>query len=292
MAKNDKTPLVSIIVPLGIPRDITYLTIKNLLLDNYPEKEIIIVGNIKFRRLYTKDFVSKLMIPPAVKFVVGGRERAEQKNLGAIISKGEYLLFLDDDMITEKGLLSECVKLMEDIIDVEGIVIPQQILPTSFIGKCKLVGEILRKTDEQSVAPRFMRKTAFFKTGCYDRDMVFAEDLFFAKKFFKKGYKYVSSTKRILYIENDNIIQYLKKWIYYGFVAGISIKKRKDDDDYKTIVRNYLFSHVSSLNLMNAIKFSVGMTLSFIILKIIERLAFIYGIVKALITNWKLGDES
>jgi GT2 family glycosyltransferase len=128
---------VSVIIPLGPPRRQTLLTLKSIQKDQYPFKEIILVGNIRYKEQY-KDLISSCR-DANLRFVIHGNERSEQKNYGAMVASGDYIFFIDDDMIIEPGLILECIRALSEN-NADAVVIPQKILSVSFLGKIKKIG--------------------------------------------------------------------------------------------------------------------------------------------------------
>ncbi|RLF94872.1 hypothetical protein DRN45_02385, partial [Thermococci archaeon] len=49
----------------------------------------------------------------ADRIIVRKSGRSEARNIGARISKGKYILFLDSDMILSESVIRECVNVLE-----------------------------------------------------------------------------------------------------------------------------------------------------------------------------------
>ncbi|MEQ9716292.1 MAG: glycosyltransferase [Candidatus Asgardarchaeum sp.] len=83
--------------------------IKSIRLQTYSNIEIIVVDNFSTDK--TKDIAKEY----ADLFFLKGDERSMQRNYGLLKkSKGEYLLYLDADMILEKNLIEECIKQIQE----------------------------------------------------------------------------------------------------------------------------------------------------------------------------------
>jgi len=273
---NEEEGLVTVIVPLGQPRKITLLTLKFIYTDTC-QKEIIVVGNKKYKEMYEE--ISNYCRQIGALFTIDGNERSEQKNYGARMAHGKYLLFIDDDMFIQPGLISECVQLIITR-KVDGIVIPQKILPIGLLNRIKYTGLTIKKGYEPMEAPRFIKKDIFLRLEGYDSYLVYGEDADFALRFNKKGYRYVRSTRKIFYLSENNLTQYLRRYFYYGIHAKKYIRKWINDPEG----RRYLWKHLFALDknyFSNIFRghFDVRtFPINFIILKLLENLMFLVGL--------------
>ena len=105
-------PLVSVIVPSYGRPDKLLNCINSIESSNYPNLEIIVVDD-PYSDGYASDRIPKnksisVVKNPSPKFVSGSR------NKGAMVSKGEYLFFLDSDNIIEINTISALVKIISD----------------------------------------------------------------------------------------------------------------------------------------------------------------------------------
>lgn len=99
-----KYPFVSIIIPTYNSSKVLKVCLQAACFQNYPKEqfEVIVVDN------YSHDATEQLARSFGVKvYLVKGKpsQGCAQRNLGARISKGEYLLFLDHDMEMSKNFL-------------------------------------------------------------------------------------------------------------------------------------------------------------------------------------------
>jgi len=277
-----KGKTVSLIIPLGPPRRQTLLTLKSIQKDQYPFKEIILVGNIRYKEQY-EDLISSCR-DANLRFVIHGNERSEQKNYGAMIASGDYIFFIDDDMIIEPGLILECVRALSEN-NADAVVIPQKILPISFLGKIKKIGYEIKGAYEPVIAPRFIKKSVFLKIGGYDSNLVFGEDVDLAMRFILGHFKFTKVTKSIWYVIDESIIHYLRKYFYYGQQAKkYIIKWRKTHgESHRIIFQRHIFplNTIYFSNMLRSFRNSRVMTLNFIILKLLETYSFLLGLLSS-----------
>jgi len=101
-------PLVSVIIPTFNRKDDLLLCLNSLKNSTYPNLEIIVVDNASTDGTYN----AVKQIFPDVKIVINDRNLGVTggRNRGAIESRGDYLLFLDHDMIVDKQMIEELLK--------------------------------------------------------------------------------------------------------------------------------------------------------------------------------------
>ncbi|RLI34817.1 hypothetical protein DRO55_06025 [Candidatus Bathyarchaeota archaeon] len=107
----DVKPMVSVIVPAHNEEEVIERTIKSLLKQDYPNREIIVVDDGSTDRTY--EIASKFAERGLIKLV--HRERASGKkaravNYGFLYSKGDIIVTVDADTVLEPHTLSELVK--------------------------------------------------------------------------------------------------------------------------------------------------------------------------------------
>jgi len=103
-----------------------------------------------------------------------GPERCAQRNHGAAISNGEFLLFLDADMELTPRVIELCRSLGTK--GACSIVIPERSAGSTFWAKCKALEKLIYLEDSTVEAPRFFCRVAFFKAGGYDETLFAFED--------------------------------------------------------------------------------------------------------------------
>jgi glycosyltransferase involved in cell wall biosynthesis len=212
---NRAVPLVSVIVTTRNEEHAIRRCLESIRSQTYKKTEVLVVDNssrdrtrdIAFR--YTKHVFNQ------------GPERSAQRNYGVRKSHGEYLLFLDADMILSPTVVDECVKAVKQ--HTSAVIIPEKSIGVGFWSKCK----ILERTYYEGVvwmeAARFYDKNAFVSLGGFDERLTGPEDFDLSQRAIARNGS--SGISRIsAYIDHDEgtivLWDLLRKKYYYGKKMG------------------------------------------------------------------------
>lgn len=215
-----KNPLVSVIITTRNSAPTLNQLLKNIKNQSYKNIEIIVVDNNsrdktkEIARKYTKRLYDK---PP---------ERSAQRNYGAAKARGDFLLFLDADMVLTKNVVSECVRMGDDR-NVGGIIIPEKSFGRGFWAKAKALEREINAGEAHFEASRFFPKKVFQEAGGYDETLTGPEDWDLHQRVSKK-YKITRTKSFIKHNEGQHtLIGLAKKKYYYGLSAYKYITKQK-----------------------------------------------------------------
>jgi glycosyltransferase involved in cell wall biosynthesis len=201
-------PIVSVVIPTkneeknieNCLRSIKSQTFKNIeliVVDNFSEDETVEIAKKNGAKVYSK-----------------GPERSSQRNYGAQVSTGEYLLYLDADMILSPTVIEDCLERCE-IDKVDALYVPERIVGEGFWIKVK---DFERSFYTGTVvdAVRFIRKNLFEKVEGFDESLIGPEDWDFDRRIRKIGRTGIINT--VLYHNEGkfNMKKYLKKKNYYA----------------------------------------------------------------------------
>ncbi len=212
----DKGPLVSVVVTTKNEDDVIGRLIQSIKTQTFKNREIILVDNNSTDK--TLDIARKMN----VKVYTVGPERSTQRNFGAKVAKGKYLLILDADMELTPKVISECVHLAESDKKIGEIVIPEQSLASNYWEKVKAFERSFynEKGDELTDAARFFRRDVFFKAGGYDETITGPEDWDLPEIIRELGYKVGRIKSRVYHYERiDSPFSVACKKFYYALRA-------------------------------------------------------------------------
>jgi glycosyltransferase involved in cell wall biosynthesis len=136
---------------------------------SYPAVELIVVDNgstddtLAIAERYCDQVATK------------GPERSVQRNYGAELSSGDYLLFIDSDMTLTEGVVAEGVSLLQRP-DVNGVVVPEESFGDGFWTKCRILERKCYTGDVTVEAARMYRRADFFAAGGFDINLTGPED--------------------------------------------------------------------------------------------------------------------
>ena len=160
---------VSVIVPTRNSERTIRNCLHSVKNQSYKNIEIIVVDNNSTDN--TKG-ISKLY---ADKVLNKGPERSYQRNFGASCSTGEYLFFIDSDMVLSKNVIKESLdKLVKD--NIKMVVVPEKSFGEGFWSQCKALERSFYVGVDWMEASRFIKKDTFNEFGGYDITNTGTED--------------------------------------------------------------------------------------------------------------------
>jgi glycosyltransferase involved in cell wall biosynthesis len=182
--RNGEAPLdlVSIVITTKNEEKHIANCLQSITEQTYPIKliEIIVVDNQSSDR--TKDIAREY----TEKVFDKGPERSAQRNFGILsVAKGDYILFLDADMILSPCLTDRCVNELKTH-DCLGLYIPEVILGRSYWCQARRFERSFYDGTVIDVA-RFVRKDIFERVEGFDESMSGPEDWDFDKKLRSQG---------------------------------------------------------------------------------------------------------
>jgi len=107
---------------------------------------------------------------------------AEKRNYGYLKSKGEYVLFLDEDSYLSPSAISACVDKFKQGFDVVGIP-AVKAEPKGYLAKC------ISTTRLGGAELKFFRRNILEDVGLFRPEYVLSDDLDLFARVFRKGYR-------------------------------------------------------------------------------------------------------
>jgi len=207
MTPEPTRPLVSVIVPSRNSGDTITSCLNSIHGQSYPNTEIIVVDNFS-----TDDTVEKAR-NLASRVLQKGPERSAQKNHGARNASGQYICFVDSDMVASRTVLEECV---EAAAHADACIIPQATIGKDFWGRCVDEGERPSRQDPTKQAPRLFDKEVFLQLGGYHEELVYGEDKDLQRRALNQGVKIAITTSVLYHVDKAPLRARTLKFLYYG----------------------------------------------------------------------------
>lgn len=166
---NESPPLVSVIVPTRNSARTLSACLESVRSQEYESTEIIVVDNsstdetVQIAKRHTS------MVESC------GPERSAQRNRGAQVSHGDYLLFADSDMTLAPRVVSDCVEAIR-LSGAPAVIIPEVSIGEGFLAKCRALERSCYVGDDTVEAARFFTRGAFEASGGYDQNLTGPED--------------------------------------------------------------------------------------------------------------------
>ena len=206
--KNEEKNIENCLRSLGSQ---TFKNIELIVVDNFSEDNTVDVAKKYTTKVYSK-----------------GPERSSQRNYGARLAIGEYLLYLDADMILSPNVIEECVEKCERE-GVDALYIPERIVGEGFWVK---VRDFERSFYTGTVidAVRFVRKNLFEQVKGFDEALIGPEDWDFDRRIRKIGRTEIINAAFYHNESPFNVKRYLEKKAYYTDGIQRYIKKWGLDD--------------------------------------------------------------
>lgn len=205
--KEERDTLVSVVVTtkneekniencLRSVRNQTFKNVELVIVDNFSEDRTVEIAKRFTAKVYSK-----------------GPERSSQRNYGAKVSSGEYLLYLDADMSLSPTVIEECVEKCETH-GVDALYIPEQIIGEGFWIR---VRNFERSFYNGTVidAVRFIQKDLFEKIGGFDESLIGPEDWDLNRRIREIGRTGIINTAICHNEGKFNMTRYLGKKKYY-----------------------------------------------------------------------------
>lgn len=281
MGNAGEKPLVSVIVPAHNSQRTIRKCLESIKNQTYKELEIMVVDR------HSEDKTTQIAVQFEAKILFVTKERSTAKNLAARKANGEFLLFIDSDMVLSPKTVEECIAKCNET-NADAIIIPLQSIGEGLLSRCrKIERESLNSLREYMEAPRFFNRTAFLKTGGFDEKLVCGEDFDLTKRFKKMGNKIDKIQSKISHFEGSpSLYNFLSKAYYYGRTLPALVKKTP-----KETVKRYTGIRLTSLRTTGLAFKNVWLLSIFIITKTFEFVAYLTGVIVQLIYQFSEKQE-
>lgn len=209
--------LISVVITTKNAMEFIELCIQAIKNQTYKNIEIIVVDN------FSKDGTDKKAKELQAKVYSKGPERSAQRNYGAEVASGEYVVFADVDMIFTERFIEEIVDIVSNDPDVVGIYMHQKIRVNSFFNKARDFEESFYRKTVIDCA-RIINRKKFLEIGGFDLTLNGPEDFDLDRRVRAIG-KVAYMNEIYNHHENQTLWQYLRRKSYYSTSFEAYFKK-------------------------------------------------------------------
>jgi glycosyltransferase involved in cell wall biosynthesis len=167
-------------------------------------------------------------------------ERTKAKNYGAQLAKGDYVFFVDSDMILQPDVVRECLNTC--IKGAVGVIIPEASIGKGVWVRIRDFERSMYQGTKIESARFFVRKHVL-EVGGFDEDIITYEESTLHQKLERCGYKVNARINGLILHDEDGFE--IKEWLR---------KKRYYSDTLKTYAERYPEYAAEQLGVKNRIK--------------------------------------
>jgi len=164
-------PTVSFVVPSRNSARTISACVMSLRHQAYDNVEIVVVDNAS-----TDDTAARALSAGADRVIIAGPERCAQRNRGALESTGEFVVFIDSDMVMEPAIAAQIVARLDANPELGALIIPERSFGDGFWTKCRVLEKSLYVGNESVEAARAFRREVFDAVGGWNENLTAAED--------------------------------------------------------------------------------------------------------------------
>jgi glycosyltransferase involved in cell wall biosynthesis len=145
-----------------------------------------------------------------------GPERSAQRNAGIERSTGEWVLYVDADMVLEPDVVSSALAAARGH-DAAGVFVPEDSVGPGFWTACRALERRCYVGEAMVEAPRLVRRSFFEAHGGFVADVAGQEDAELRMRLLRGGHRLAFSTGLIHHDEGRlTFAGVMRKRVYYG----------------------------------------------------------------------------
>jgi glycosyltransferase involved in cell wall biosynthesis len=221
------SPLVSIVVPTLNASPLIEACLRSIVGQEYSPIELIVIDGhssddtVPLARKYTgRVYLEGSAPPPAGIF-----SAPVQRNSGASRATGEYIYYVDADMILPRGLVGECVELLRSSA-ADAVIVPERSFGVGYWAAVKAFERSFYAGDDLVEAPRFVRTQVWRQLGGMDASVGGNDDWDFHIRLRANGCSVVRAHQEVLHNEGHLSLRRLARKRYlYGRYTNAFLRK-------------------------------------------------------------------
>ncbi len=229
--------LVTVIVPTKNSQRTLEACLESIQKQTYPHIELVVVDNlstdetVRIAKKYTEHVYTH------------GPERSAQRNFGAQKSSGQYLCFVDSDMVLRSSIIEECVQNMSEHTV---CILTEESFGIGFWAQVKRKERSMYIGNDNIEAPRLFSKKMYQDVSGYNEQLTGGEDWELYDRLKKENVLVYRTKSLVLHDEGKITIDTIfKKKVLYGKAfatfrkGGASMEGRGVVDRYVLFLKKW-----------------------------------------------------
>lgn len=163
------SPTVTVVVPTRNNTRTIDVCLTSVTTQTYPEVELIVVDN------HSTDDTRDIAARHTTQVFTGGPERSAQRNLGIDHASGEWVLWLDSDMVLPPDAIEVAVRTARQT-GATGVALPERTIGNGFWTACRALERECYLNQPWLHNPRLVRRDYLLGDGGFNLSMSGPED--------------------------------------------------------------------------------------------------------------------
>jgi glycosyltransferase involved in cell wall biosynthesis len=211
---------VSVIVPTRNSGRTIEACLASIRAQTYRDVELVVVDN------NSVDGTLEIARRFADRVMVRGPERSAQRNAGGRAATGEFLVFVDGDMLVSAEVAAEVAQEFGRQPALQSLIVPLRSVGENFWARCRALEKDLYIGDPDMEAARAFRHVAFDGVGGYDEALHAGEDWDLSARVSETGGAIGRILAELIHDEGwVGLRELLLKKRYYGGTLALYVRK-------------------------------------------------------------------
>lgn len=160
---------MSVVVPTRNNERTIARCLRSIRTQTWRDVELIVVDN------HSDDATAATASGLADRVIVAGPERSGQRNRGAAMASGEWLFFVDSDMVLTPAVAEQAAHALIEDPALGALIAPERAVGSGFWTRCRGLEKRCYDGSEAEAA-RIFRRDVFAAVGGYDESLTGGED--------------------------------------------------------------------------------------------------------------------
>jgi glycosyltransferase involved in cell wall biosynthesis len=248
---STQTPLVSVIIPTKNNEKTLAKCLLSIKQQSHSNIETIVID------AFSTDDTRNLARGLGGRVIQLEGERTKAKNYGAQITKGDYVFFLDSDMILQPDVVQECLDAC--LKGTVGVIILEVSIGKGIWVKIRQFERSMYDGTKME-SPRFFVRKYVLEVGGFDEDIITYEESTLPQKLMQHGYKVNARIGSHILHNEDNfeINRWLHKKRYYSGTLKIYTERYPEYAKEQLGVKNRMKVFLSNGNLKKLLRHPIA----------------------------------